>query len=269
MKPIAVVGLLIAVILVLGVSLAIIFNPSKPASSATAQNYTYSIVNTFPHDSTAFTEGLLYADGFLFESTGLNGASSLRRENLTSGEVLQEIRLSNMYFGEGLALVNDRLIQLTYTTQVGFIYDKNSFAILGNFSYTTDTTQGWGLTYDGTNLVMSDGSDSLYFLNPDTYQRIGQIHVHDGNVSVVDLNELEYVNGDIYANIFEQQKIVIINPQTGQVKAWINLTGLQSANDFNSENVLNGIAYDKLENRLFVTGKNWPQLYEIRLVPST
>jgi glutaminyl-peptide cyclotransferase len=266
MKPIAIASLLIAVILLLSVSLAIVLNSSKPSSSVTTLHYTYSIVNTFPHDPSAFTEGLVYADGFLYESTGLNGASSLRRENLTTGKVLQQIELSYIYFGEGLALVDDRIIQLTYTTQIGFIYNRTSFASQGNFSYTTDTTQGWGLTYDGKTLVVSDGSDSLYFLNPDTYQRTGKIHVHDGNVSVVAINELEYVNGDIYANIFEQPKIAVINPQTGQVKAWIDLTGLQDANNFNSGTVLNGIAYDKQNNRLFVTGKDWPLLYEIELV---
>jgi glutaminyl-peptide cyclotransferase len=266
MKPIAIAALLIAVILLLSVSLAIVLDSSKPSSSVTTLHYAYSIVNTFPHDPSAFTEGLVYADGFLYESTGLNGASSLRRENLTTGKVLQQIELSYIYFGEGLALVDDRLFQLTYTTQIGFVYGKNSFALLGNFNFTTDTTQGWGLTFDGKNLVMSDGSDSLYFLNPDTYQKTGHIHVHDGNVSVVALNELEYVNGDIYANIFEQQKIAIINPQTGQVKAWIDLTAMEGTNGSNPESVLNGIAYDKQNNRLFVTGKNWQQLYEIKLV---
>jgi glutaminyl-peptide cyclotransferase len=268
MKPTAIAVLFIAVILLLSVSLAILLNSSKPSSSTSVLSYTYTIVNTFPHDSNAFTEGLVYADGFLYESTGLNGASSLRRVNLTSGDVLQEALLPSLYFGEGLALVNNKLIQLTYTSQVGFIYNRTSFTLLSNFTYTTQTTEGWGLTYDGKNLVMSDGSNSLYFLNPDTYQRTGQIQVHDGNVSVVALNELEYVNGDIYANIFEQPKIAIINPQTGQVKAWIDLTGLPGPNRFNPESVLNGIAYDKQNNRLFVTGKNWPQLYEIIIVPS-
>jgi len=263
-KPLAVTALLIAIIL-LSVSLTVFLNNSKPADSPVAQHYTYTIINSFPHDPTAFTEGLVYADSFLYESTGLNGESSLRRVNLTSGEVVQKVSLSDEFFGEGIAIVNDTIVQLTYLENRGFIYDKNSFASLGNFTYSTE---GWGLTYDGKRLIMSDGTNNLYFLNPETFQRISQVQVRDGNTSIDNLNELEYINGNVYANIFEQQKIAIINPQTGQVKAWIDLAGLQGSTGSSGEGVLNGIAYDAKNDRLFVTGKDWTQLFEIKLVPS-
>jgi glutaminyl-peptide cyclotransferase len=169
-------------------------------------------------------------------------------------------------FGEGIAFVNNTIIQLTWQSHIGFIYDKTTFALLGNFTYPTE---GWGLTFDGEQLIMSDGSDNLYFLNPTTFQRIGQIQVHDGNTTVVNINELEYINGDVYANIWQTNTIAIINPETGQVKAWIDLTGLPGENNSNPEAVLNGIAYDQKNGRLFVTGKDWPNLYQINLTPQT
>ncbi|MCW4009671.1 MAG: glutaminyl-peptide cyclotransferase [Candidatus Bathyarchaeota archaeon] len=262
-KTITGAALLAAIILLLSVSIIVSLNMENPEPSA-ARQYTYEVVNTFPHDQHAFTEGLFYADGFLYEGTGLNGASTLRRVDLASGEVLQEVSLSYQYFGEGIALVNGTIIQLTYQTHIGFIYDRNSFALQGNFSYPT---QGWGLTFDGEHLIMSDGTDNLYFLDPETHQKTSQIQVQDGNTSVSKLNELEYVNGDIFANIFEEPKIAVINVQTGQIKSWIDLTGLQEAHG--STGTLNGIAYDPDSNRFFVTGKNWPQLFEIKLVPQS
>jgi glutamine cyclotransferase len=198
----------------------------------------------------------------LYESTG--ESSSLRRVDLESGNVLQEISLPEGYFGEGLTVVNDSLIQLTWQNQIGFIYDKSTFSLLGNFSYSTE---GWGLTYDGNRLIMSDGTSNLYFLDPTTFQKIGQVSVHDGNSSVTSINELEYVNGDVYANIFLQQKIAIINPHTGEVKGWIDLSGLYQTNNPSNipDNVLNGIAYDSQTGRLFVNGKDWPNLYQIQI----
>jgi glutamine cyclotransferase len=169
-------------------------------------------------------------------------------------------------FGEGIAIVNNTIIQLTWQSHIGFIYDKTTFALLGNFSYPTE---GWGLTFDGTHLIMSDGSNNLYFLDPTTFQRTGQIQVHDGNTTVVNINELEYINGDVYANIWQTNTIAIINPETGQVKAWIDLTGLPCENTSNPGAVLNGIAYDQKNDRLFVTGKDWPSLYQINLTPQT
>ena len=264
-KPITVVAVLVALILVLSVSLlAVYLSGNKPNPSPT-QRYTYAVVNTYPHDSAAFTEGLVFYGGFLYESTGLEGSSTLRKVDLASGTILQKVSLPPQYFGEGIAIVGERIIQLTYQTHVGFVYNKTSFALVANFSYPTE---GWGLTYDGARLIMSDGSDNLYFLDPQTLQRTGQIQVHDGNNSVPLLNELEYVNGDIYANVFTEQKIAIINPETGVVKAWVDMSGLQDANGDGWNKVLNGIAFDSSSNRLFVTGKDWPHLYEIELVPA-
>ncbi len=258
-RSLAAVVLIFGIVVVIGVALFVSLCGLEPGMPSTTPQYTYTIVNTYPHDPTAFTEGLEYKDDFLFESTGLNGQSTLRRTNLTTGEVLQEINLSNEYFGEGLTIEGEKIVQLTYLTQVGFIYDKTSFSLLGNFTYKN---QGWGLTHDRNHLVMSDGSEKLTFLNPETYQMTGQIQVHDGNLSITNLNELEYINGNIYANIFTQAKIAIINPQTGTVTAWIDLTELANSNP---AGVLNGIAYDSAGNRLFITGKNWSHLYQIQL----
>lgn len=240
-------------------------SPSPTATTTSVAHYTYSIVHTYPHDPNAFTEGLVYANGFLYESTGLNGDSSLRRVDLTTGNVLQQYNVSAQYFGEGITIVNNTIIQLTWESNIGFIYDKTTFALLSNFSYPTE---GWGLTYNGSQLIMSDGSNHLYFLDPTTFQRTGEVQVHDGSTNVVNINELEYVNGEVYANIWETNTIAIINPQTGQVVAWIDLTGLPSENNSDPNAVLNGIAYDPNNNRLFVTGKDWPSLYQITLVPT-
>jgi glutamine cyclotransferase len=265
-NPLATAALLIVALLVLDASILVLLNNNKPTANSAATHYTYTIVNTYPHDTNAFTEGLVYSDGFLYESTGLNGESSLRRVNLTAGNILQEITLPSQYFGEGITIVNNTIIQLTWQSQIGFVYDKTTFALLQNFTYPTE---GWGLTFDGKHLIMSDGTDNLYFLDPTTFQRTGQTQVHDGNTSIANINELEYINGDIYANIWLTNKIAIINPNTGQIKAWIDLTGLPAENNSNPNAVLNGIAYDQQNNRLFVTGKDWPNLYQIKLIPQT
>jgi glutamine cyclotransferase len=260
----------VAVILIVVLSVSIgtalyVTSNQISAQNRKAQQYTYAIIHTYPHDTTAFTEGLIYTDGYLYESTGLYGESTLRQVNLTSGTVLKETALGKPYFGEDITKVNDTIVQLTWQERTGFVYDKTSFEQVKNFTYSTE---GWGLTFDGKSLIMSDGTDSLYFLNPVTFQRTGQVHIYDGSTPIININELEFINGDIYANIFMQQKITVINPQTGQVKAWIDLTGIENLNGFNSEMVLNGIAYDAQNSRLFVTGKDWPQLFEIKLVPS-
>lgn len=223
--------------------------------------YTYKIIKIYPHNTTAFTEGLVFDNGILYESTGKS--SSLRRVDLESGGVQKEVSLPDEFFGEGLAVVNDLLVQLTWQNHVGFVYDKATFDLMGNFTYSTE---GWGLTYDGNYLIMSDGTSNLFFLNPVTFQKMGQVTVHDGNMSVTNINELEYVNGDVYANIWLQQKIAIINPINGQVKGWIDLTGLYQSTI--PDDVLNGIAYDTQTSRLFVTGKDWPNLYQITIAPS-
>jgi glutamine cyclotransferase len=228
--------------------------------------YTYRIINTYPHDPTAFTEGLFYDGGFLYESTGgLYGPSSLRRVELASGNVLQLYSLPAQYFGEGITLDNDTIVQLTWRSNIGFVYEKNTFNLLRNFTYSGE---GWGLTTDGNSLVMSNGTAYLTFLNPQTFQVTGTVKVLDNATPVTMLNELEYVHGDIYANIWLTNKIAIINPQTGQVKAYIDLTGIPDSNSPDINAVLNGIAYDSQHDRLFITGKMWSHLYEIKLVPT-
>jgi glutamine cyclotransferase len=253
----------------LSASTLVILYSNYASAKSTTTVYSYTVINTYPHDTGAFTEGLVYSDGFLYESSGSGNfgeSSTLRLVNLTTGDVLQEYTLPNQYFGEGIAIVNNTIIQLTWQSNIGFTYNKTTFALLGNFTYPT---QGWGLTFDGKNLIMSDGTDNLYFLNPTTFQQTGQIQVHDGNTSVVNINSLDCINGEVYANIWMTNKIAIINPETGQVKSWIDLTGLPDENNPNQNAVLNGIAYDQQNNRLFVTGKDWPNLYQIKLIPQT
>jgi glutaminyl-peptide cyclotransferase len=225
-------------------------------------NYTYLIVNKFNHDTGAFTEGLVYEDGALYESTGLFGDSSVRRVNLSTGAPIQLVSLASDFFGEGITLFEGKIIQLTWKSQKGFVYDKDSFEILSEFSYRGE---GWGITHDGNRLIMSNGSATLTFIDPNTFQVTGTLWVHDGDVGVANLNELEYVNGDVYANVWHQNRIAIIDLQIGQVKGWIDLTGLYNANNADPDNVLNGIAYDADNSRLFVTGKRWSQLFEIKL----
>ncbi|MDR2204138.1 MAG: glutaminyl-peptide cyclotransferase [Nitrososphaerota archaeon] len=226
--------------------------------------YNYKIVQTYPHDPTAFTQGLIIDEkGNLIESTGLNGASSLRRVYLKNNKNLQQIDLPYEYFGEGIAIVDDKIIQLTWQNRIAFIYNKDTFKLIGNF---TLNTEGWGLTYDGTHLIMSDGTSNLYFIDPNTYQTINTINVHDTEGSVDNLNELEYINGTIYANIWHNTKIAIINPTTGQIEAYIDLKEIaQPHTKNNSEAVLNGIAYNTQTNQLYITGKNWPTIYEIKI----
>ncbi len=227
------------------------------------QLYTYEVVNTYPHDETAFTQGLVVENDSLYESTGLYGDSSLRRVELLTGSILQMHLLPAEFFGEGLTLLDDRLIQLTWKSETGFVYDKNSFEVLQEFSYPTE---GWGITHNGSHLIMSDGTATLHFLDPGTFEAIHQIEVY-GDGAVTRLNELEYINGRIYANIWMEETIAIINPETGYVEGWIDLSGLRNPEDQDPYDVLNGIAYDETDDRLFVTGKRWPQLFEIQLIP--
>ncbi|NOZ49357.1 MAG: glutaminyl-peptide cyclotransferase [Chloroflexi bacterium] len=228
--------------------------------------YAYTVVNVYPHDRTAFTQGLDFDDeGVLYEGTGLWGRSSIRRVVLQTGAVEQIRPLPNTYFGEGIVVVGERLYQLTWQAHTGFIYDKTTFTPLASFSYPSE---GWGLTYDGQSLIMSDGSDVLHFLAPDTLQETGQVHVTDDGGAVWRLNELEYVKGAVLANVWQTDRVAVIDPQNGRVKAWIDLSGLLSAEDRTPPvDVLNGIAYLKDEDRLFVTGKLWPKLFEIQVHP--
>jgi glutamine cyclotransferase len=228
------------------------------------QNYSYQIINTYSHDKNAFTQGLIYHDGILFEGTGLYGESSLRKVDLETGNILQIHNLSAKYFGEGITVFGDKIIQLTWRSKVGFVYDKYDFELLEKFNYTTE---GWGLTHDGTNLILSDGSANLYFLNPDTFELLSKIQVHDENGVVTQLNELEFINGKVFANVWQTDIVAIINPDTGNVTGWLNLEGLLSAEDkTGNTDVLNGIAYDKKNDRIFVTGKLWPKLFEIEMI---
>jgi glutamine cyclotransferase len=229
--------------------------------------YSYQVVNAYPHDPAAFTQGLVWDQDVLYEGTGLNGRSSLRRVDLASGEVLHSQALSADYFGEGITVWEDRIIQLTWTTHVGFVYDKATFQQIGQFEYPTE---GWGLTHDGEYLIMSDGTAIVHFLDPDTFEEVRQVEVRDENGPVFRLNELEYVCGEIWANIWQTDRIARIDPDTGQVVGWIDLTWLLNADDRSQPvDVLNGIAYDAEHDRLFVTGKLWPRLFEIRLVPQS
>ena len=225
--------------------------------------YGYRVVNTFPHDPKAYTQGLIFRDGFLYESTGLLGQSSLRKVKLETGEVLQQERVSEKYFAEGLTDWNGRLIQITWQTNVAFVYDLATFRLQTTFRYPGE---GWGLTHDATRMILSDGTDTLRFLNPATFQELGRVAVRDGATAVKDLNELEFVRGEVFANVWHTNRIARIAPQTGRVTGWIDLTGLLPATyKLDPEAVLNGIAYDAAADRLFVTGKLWPKLYEIRI----
>ncbi|HXF06014.1 MAG TPA: glutaminyl-peptide cyclotransferase [Blastocatellia bacterium] len=227
--------------------------------------YTYQIVNVYPHDRTAFTQGLVYDNGVLYESTGLYGQSSLRQVELETGKVLKLYRLPENYFGEGLTLWKDTLIQLTWREQVGWVYDKESFQPLRQFTYRTE---GWGLTHDGQHLIMSDGTATLRFLDPETFKEVKRLVVRDRGVPVSSLNELEFVKGEIYANVWLTERVARISPKTGRVLAWIHLAGLLTEEDRRPPvDVLNGIAYDAAGDRLFVTGKLWPKLFEIKLIP--
>ena len=229
--------------------------------------YGYQVVNVYPHDPGAFCQGLTIAGGVLYEGTGKYRRSSLRRVDLKSGKVLQMLRLAPRLFGEGIAVWNDRIIQLTWRSGIGFVYDKQSFKRQGSFRYAGE---GWGLTEDGEHLIISDGSPVLRCLDPKTFKVVKTIKVHSRGVPVSGLNELEYVQDEIYANVWPTDYIARISPKTGEILGWIDLSGLLEPHRRVSQNaVLNGIAFDKKEKRLFVTGKYWPKLFEIRLVPKT
>ncbi len=262
----------IAIVLVSLITLAsyIVLTNTKPNNEPTSDNYiavyvyptNVTIVSPYPHDTTAFTEGLVYDNGFLYEGTGLNGNSTLRKTNLETGQVLQEISLDPQFFGEGITIFENKIIQLTWQSQKGFVYDKDTFNLLQEFTYHGE---GWGLTHDETKLIMSNGSNILTFLDPTTFKVTSTVRVTDNGTSITNLNELEYINSTIYANIWLQDKIAIINIETGNVTGWINLAGIYPAENINLDNVLNGIAYDATGNRLFITGKRWSQLFEIKL----
>ncbi len=230
---------------------------------AAVPKYGYQIVNIWPHDSNAFTQGLILADGKLLESTGQEGASSLRTVELETGKILKKVDVPEPYFAEGITMLNGKVYQLTWQHQVGFIYDSQSFQRVGEFKYQGE---GWGLTTDGQSLILSDGSNRLRFLDPTSFRVTKIINVVDGRIPIDELNELEWVQGEIYANVWHDNRIAIVDPQSGRVKGWIDLTGLIPDGQLpNEEAVLNGIAYDQANDKLFVTGKLWPSLFEIKV----
>lgn len=234
--------------------------------SSAPEQYAFTVVNTFPHDTKAYTQGLEYQDGFLYESTGLNGKSSLRKVELATGKVLKKVDLPSTLFGEGLTIVGNKIIQLTWQSGIGIVYDKNTFEKEREFSYQA-SREGWGITFDGERLIKSDGTNRLYFLDKDNYQETGFIEVYTDKGPLDQINELEYLNGKVYANVYMTDKIVIIDPLSGMVEGEINLIGLLPQSHHTPEtDWLNGIAYDKHNDRLFVTGKNWDTLFEIKLL---
>jgi glutamine cyclotransferase len=236
---------------------------SSPGGAEQSPVYGYEVVNTFPHDPEAFTQGLIFHDGALVESTGIERRSSLRRVELQTGKVLQKVDVPRDFFAEGMTLFNGKIYQLTWKGEKGFIYDPQTFEKTGEFTYTGE---GWGLTHDADSLILSDGSDKLRFIDPNNYQVRRTVGVTDGGRPVFSINELEYVRGEVYANVWHKNLVARIDPQTGHVKGWIDLSGILKPGDVTDpEAVLNGIAYDESSDRLFVTGKLWPKLFEVRL----
>jgi glutamine cyclotransferase len=241
-----------------------VMQSARKSRAGSVPEYTYKVINSFPHDPQAYTQGLVYKNGFFYEGTGLNGRSSLRKVRLETGEVLQRVDLSPEFFGEGIALLDGKVFQLTWKAHAGFIYDARDFHKLGRFSYPGE---GWGLTTDGHDLYMSDGTPEIRVLDPVSFKEKRRIKVHDGATPIQELNELEYINGEIFANIWQTDKIARISRRTGTVVGWIDLAGILSpVYRRTSDAVLNGIAYDANGKRLFVTGKLWPSIFEIRLV---
>ena len=230
----------------------------------TVPTYGFEIVNAWPHDGGSFTQGLIYHEGAFIESAGQYGESSLRRVEPTTGRVVQKIDVPRQYFAEGVTLFRGKIYQLTWQNHLGFIYDPNTFEQTGTFRYDGE---GWGLTHDSESLILSDGTSHIRFLDPETYAVRRTINVNYRGRPVRELNELEYVKGEIYANVWKADRIARIDPQTGRVTGWIDLAGLLPAPERGTDTdaVLNGIAYDERGDRLFVTGKLWPKLFEIRL----
>jgi glutamine cyclotransferase len=240
---------------------AIGFIPNQ--SGGQPPTYGYQVVRSYPHDRNAFTQGLIYRNGFLYEGTGLNGRSGIRKVKLETGEVVDFKALPERYFGEGITEFRGSLFELTWQSEIGFVYNFATFEQTRTFTYPGE---GWGLTNDTRRLIMSDGSAQLRFWDPATLRELGRITVHDQNGPVDRLNELEYVKGEIFANVWQTERIARISPVDGRLTGWIDMAGLLSPREREGTDVMNGIAYDEKGDRLFVTGKLWPRLFEIKLV---
>jgi glutamine cyclotransferase len=238
-------------------------------AAKTPEEYTYSVIKVFPHDTSSYTEGLQYADGVLYESTGNYGHSTIRKSDLNTGKALQVTKLDSKYFGEGISVTGDKVVQLTYKEKVGFVYDKNNLKLLYTFNNNVGV-EGWGMCFDGKKLYMDDKTNRIYFLNKDNYRQTSYIDVYDDKGAIDGVNELEFIDGKLYSNVYTQDTILVINPKTGAVLQRVNMKNLwptaDRPADFDSlNNVLNGIAWDEKGKRLFVTGKKWPHLYQIEL----
>ena len=239
-------------------------NPTPVTTGAVSTpQYAYEVVNVYPHDRAAFTQGLEFRDGKLLESTGREGESTLRSVDLDSGQVLRKVDVPDQYFAEGLTVLNGKIYQLTWQHKIGFIYDYQTFKQIGEFSYQGE---GWGLTNDGHSLILSDGTSRLRFFDPDSFRVLRTINVNENGKAISSLNELEFINGEIYANIWHDNRIAVINPQTGNVAGWLDCAGLIGQSQAaDPEAVLNGIALDPASGRVFITGKLWPKLFEIKI----
>jgi glutaminyl-peptide cyclotransferase len=253
-------------IIVAGLALRAQSPVAGPPAGSKVPQYGFTVMKAYPHDPTAFTQGLEFKDGVLYEGTGLKGHSAVRRVELETGKVLQQVTLHPDYFGEGITLTGGKVFELTWQTHFGFVYDARTLRLVRQFSYFGE---GWGLTHDSVGLIMSDGTSSLRFFEPTRFHEVRKLKVMDGASAIGNLNELEWVKGEIWANVWQSDYIARISPKTGQVLGWINLKGLSGpAAPAKADAVLNGIAYDSAGDRLFVTGKLWPKVFEITLKPA-
>ena len=238
-------------------------SPTKAAANPQAVPVLRAeVIRSYPHDPHAFTQGLEYYDGYLYESTGRSGQSTLRRSILETGTILKSVSLPPQYFGEGVTIFRDKIYQLTWLSKIGFIYDVRTFRQVGEFHYESE---GWGLTHDETSLILSDGSNKLQFIDAASFKVTRSLEVYAGNEAVTNLNELEYMNGEILANVWHSSRIARIDPRSGQVLMWIDLSSVVTRTKHEPEEVLNGIAYDAKRRRIFVTGKDWPEILEIKI----
>jgi glutamine cyclotransferase len=251
---------------VLSVAVGRVFARSPPRNPPKGtREYTFEVVRRFPHDATAFTQGLTYHAGYLYEGTGINGRSSLRQVRIETGGIIRKVDLPSEFFGEGITVVRNEVVQLTWLSHLGFLYNLSDFHLMRRFSYPGE---GWGITTNGRELFMSDGTPEIRVLELNTLAEKRRMRVHDGATSIAKLNELEFVEGEIFANVWRTDRIARISPETGEVVGWIDLTGLlSSVYRLGPDAVLNGIAYDAVRKRLFVTGKLWPAIFEIKIIP--